>query len=448
MSSKVAYGAGANVDAWQDATSTTFGTSWGDMTGFVRQHGRDTIECQLEVTSGAAAGALTISPPDGWTVDTTKFLADRMPVGTGRAIDSGTSRGPLLCLYDVASNTVDMRVSTTAPNTMTQVTATVPFAFGAGDTVVIEFWLPVSASSAAAHGVGSSASGDKKFLPFEEVTTTGTFTNATYTTYAQRDGDMLSCRTIVTLTGTPGAAALALNPPSGWTVDTSKLVTGAVLTDSSGRITDSSAGSSRGPIVGVWDGSRVQLMICTTSPNTLANVTQAAPFTFAVNDTVTFHYKLPISAGPAQTVAYGDGAGEAYSEWTATTAECTNHTNIDASAMVRRIGKHLWVQMYAVCTGTPAGSGSIGFLVEHEEVDDDKTHQTGIGSGHAWFHDASTGSHRGPGFAHYRGGLGAGAVTLGAITTAPNTEAGVSRTFPFSFAVNDTLTAFYKVPLL
>jgi hypothetical protein len=126
-------------------------------------------------------------------------------------------------------------------------------------------------------------------------TPTGSWvSNTTYTGKWRRDGDTMFGEVLISLTGAPTSATLTVNIPSGFTIDTTKMVGGVA------------------PTVGVWWGSvagvarpggitryssTTALDLITgagTAPFTASQVTQAYPTTFANGDYIQLTFSAPI----------------------------------------------------------------------------------------------------------------------------------------------------------
>lgn len=151
------------------------------------------------------------------------------------------------------------------------------------------------------------------------LTTTGSWTtNTTYVGSYARVGNRLQGSVKLSLAGAPTTTALIINLPSGLTVDTSALAdinsSGDALPASSGRMFDS--GTAEYFCTPTYnDTTSIRVRYNNTTPDKQANVTQAAPFTFASGDYVTVNYEVPIVewAGGSQdtiTVGFGEATTE------------------------------------------------------------------------------------------------------------------------------------------
>jgi hypothetical protein len=131
--------------AWTAFTPTGTHTS-ATYTGFWRRV-NDSIDLQIGIkyTGAPAAAGLTITWHSvlGLTVDTAKITqplgnaSERYPCVTGCAIDFGNSTRLVGGELILSTSLLFVTCVGTAPNTLAQVSATVPFSFGNGDAI----WL-------------------------------------------------------------------------------------------------------------------------------------------------------------------------------------------------------------------------------------------------------------------------------------------------------------------
>lgn len=146
---------------------------------------------------------------------------------------------------------------------------------------------------------------------WQPFTPTGSWTtNTTYTGKWRRVGDLKEYQYDLALTGTPTATNLSLNLPSGDVIDTSKLVSASVgvshIPNSGGKAFDGvSAVHNLASLYGGTTAVRVSYE--STATGQLANVTQAAPFTFNSGDTIQVSFAVPI-VGLSASVQMSDSA--------------------------------------------------------------------------------------------------------------------------------------------
>ena len=140
---------GAPVTDWTAYTPTGSWTTNTTYAGYWRRVG-DSIEVRADIaTSGAPnSSVLRVNLPSGITIDTAKIpgvLSQFTVVGTGGLSDSSTTAHKLYAAY-YSTTSVEIRFQSAATSTnaqTTQVTQANPITFGAGDSVNIQFKVPV-----------------------------------------------------------------------------------------------------------------------------------------------------------------------------------------------------------------------------------------------------------------------------------------------------------------
>jgi hypothetical protein len=135
-------------------------------------------------------------------------------------------------------------------------------------------------------------------------------TNTTYSCKKRRAGDSYEYQYDLALTGAPTATNLSLNLPSGDVIDTSKLVSASVgvshIPNSGGKAFDGvSAVHNLASVYGAT--TAVMVIYESTATGQIANVTQAAPFTFNSGDTIQVSFAVPI-VGLSSSVQMSDSA--------------------------------------------------------------------------------------------------------------------------------------------
>lgn len=142
-------------------------------------------------------------------------------------------------------------------------------------------------------------------------TPTGTWvTNTTYTGKWRRVGDKMEVQILVTTSGAPTSATLRINIPSGFTIDTNKLVSTSFDQTSLGTSIATDNGVNNYPgFVWYGDTTSVYPQINNSSGTYLAGtfVTQAVPFTFGATDSVSLSFCIPI-LGWSSSVQMSDQA--------------------------------------------------------------------------------------------------------------------------------------------
>jgi hypothetical protein len=137
----------SEVQSWTPTGSWVSNTTY---TGRFTRFGRWALmEAKVECSGAPTATALTITMPSGMTIDTSAMVAfvstDDHSFGTGSAVDSGTANYQVRIGYQSA--TVLRVFAATAGGSYTagaSVTASVPFTFGANDSLSLRFWVPIA----------------------------------------------------------------------------------------------------------------------------------------------------------------------------------------------------------------------------------------------------------------------------------------------------------------
>lgn len=137
-------------------------------------------------------------------------------------------------------------------------------------------------------------------------TPTGTFSgaNVTYTGRYRREGDTMTCKVQVRMTGAPTDAGTSLfNLPSGFTIDTSKLP-GTLTGNESilmGNGTAYDIGTASYPVSVVYSSTTTVLLRTMKADGTYVSagsgtgVSATVPFTFGNTDTIEFNFQAPIA---------------------------------------------------------------------------------------------------------------------------------------------------------
>lgn len=148
---------------------------------------------------------------------------------------------------------------------------------------------------------------------WKSFTPTGSWsTNTTYTGFWRRVGDQMEVKYLLSLAGAPTSANLTVNLPSGYVIDTTKVLETAsnIVEFGDGVIFDSGTGQAS---LSAKYSSSTALAITyldvtsVGASNTFSNVTQAAPMTFANGDYVFVHVRVPI-AGWSSSVEVSSAA--------------------------------------------------------------------------------------------------------------------------------------------
>ena len=131
------------------------------------------------------------------------------------------------------------------------------------------------------------------------TTITGTWiTNTTYTAYRKIIGDTMILHGKVSLAGAPTAAALTINMPSDYTINTTALITADGRTPiASSAILDDSGGAGYVGGCAVVSTTQFNIYLITTGSTYAAydSVTATTPVTWGSGDSVRFQVILPVT---------------------------------------------------------------------------------------------------------------------------------------------------------
>lgn len=138
---------------------------------------------------------------------------------------------------------------------------------------------------------------------WSSVTVTGNWvSNAAYTAKAKRVGSSAQFIVLVTMSGAPTSATLAVTLPSGYVIDTTQILGTTALNDvipaSSSAVMDVS-GSEYHYLGKVGYSSTTvvtpsTILIANTNTHGLQYITQATPMTFATGDKIFLDFTIPI----------------------------------------------------------------------------------------------------------------------------------------------------------
>lgn len=134
---------------WQSFTPTGSWSTNTTYTGLWKRVGDTVHIISRATTSGApTAATLTFNIVSGLTIDTTKITqtaAAREPLGIGQVDDTGTSVYPLIVAYNSSTSVQPLiwnSAGTIAVDTV--INATAPVTFGAGDSVMVKYSVPIT----------------------------------------------------------------------------------------------------------------------------------------------------------------------------------------------------------------------------------------------------------------------------------------------------------------
>jgi len=146
----------------------------------------------------------------------------------------------------------------------------------------------------------------------------GWVTSLTATGLCRRVGDSMQMQFLITLAATPTAATVTVSVPSGYTVDTAKLVSAAVAQTVGEAVATDNTASRRYPLVAVpTTGGAVRFSHAETTGSTSSSVDNDSPFGFLSGDTIGGQVTLPISG-------WGTSANMSFAEEIRTVAANAN----------------------------------------------------------------------------------------------------------------------------
>jgi hypothetical protein len=440
---KIVQGCGTSLGLYSNWTAfTPTGSLSGAnvvYSGFVRQVG-DTLECSVEIRFNGLpdAGAnLSVDPPSGFVIDTAKLAVNGQAIGGGVGDDSGAARGPFFCQYNTSTSQIDVWVCTGSPNTAGRVSNTVPVTWNTGDFIMLYFWLPTSSGTSTTNPVRGYGTNLTTYTGWTDFTPTSNFTNTTHVGKVRQVGDTIDVQILITCTGTPAAATLAIDPPAGYTIDTSKLPSGGnPILSTSVTILDAlptPLGRAQSIVRYNVSTGKIFIQIRTTAPSTMSSVSNTVPQPFAVGDNFRICFSLPVSAYPASSVVAGGPAQLQYNPW----------TSYSTTGLWRRVGDQTYVQTYVTCSAAPTPAGAVLQATPPSEMtlDSNKFLQANVGTSYAL--DVSASSTRGPGIS------GCTATVMSPVTicfTAPNLNGTPSTSNPFAAANGDVWSGFFSIP--
>lgn len=236
--------------------------------------------------------------------------------GTANCNFSGTSSNSFgVAVYDVTNSAF---LATTGAFSMTQGSG-IGYATGvvqtASSTTQLRFIVyNANATSGAATIYFDDFQIGPQTAPFgpamtdwTSFTPTGSWsTNSTFTGYWRRVGGDMEAQVNIALAGAPTSAALTVNLPTGYSIDTNRLTNSTTGANRLGIGGGKSAGGFVTFLVGYNSTSSVELRYQSSITATASTVTQAAPATFASGDNVAFWFKVPIAGWSSNVLMSND----------------------------------------------------------------------------------------------------------------------------------------------
>ncbi len=173
-------------------------------------------------------------------------------------------------------------------------------------------------------------------------TPTGSWvSNATYTGKYRRVGDSMEVAVTVSTTGAPTAAALSVNLPSGFTIDTAKLSKNAASQATLGSATANDDGTRNYPGIVMFNSSTSVILNCAeTTGSSASSIENDNPFTFGSGDAVSMIFTVPIaewSGSGTVNVVQNDVEYAYNSSSSTTTNDSTSFAYGQSGALIRSI---------------------------------------------------------------------------------------------------------------
>lgn len=291
---------------------------------------------------GTLVGAYTISTTAADTIDGTNTRLYTMHASTGSANDYVASetididlgfRGQMIGIkfrykYNGADDDLKFVVKDTTNATILTdgtelIKAADHFSIGGSGEFIFPIFVPATCAQLEIGPQILVHNSSKKFVwdnvvvtpdPFiyrneanltewKAFTPTGSWsTNTTYTGFKRRVGDELECQVYVALAGAPTSAPLSINIPDSLVIDTAKLGNTAQYSQripGHALLRDNGINNFRG--VFEYNGTTSVELWYEGAGGIEANVSQAAPFTFASGDSISMYFRVPISTWSAKT---------------------------------------------------------------------------------------------------------------------------------------------------
>jgi len=163
-------------------------------------------------------------------------------------------------------------------------------------------------------GVGAAVTDFVSFTPTGSWTT-----NATYTGQYRRVGDMMHYRGKIATSGAPDSGALTVNLPTGFTIDTTKVldVTAPNMSFGEVRFNDSGTAYTGHALYSSTTAISLYVLKANADYTFDTGATYILPFTFASGDSVTWDVWVPISTW-SSNVTLADRALEEYASLAST----------------------------------------------------------------------------------------------------------------------------------
>lgn len=266
------------------STNTTY-------TGKYRRVG-DSAQFSVKVSlSGAPSSTFSVTLPV--TIDTSKLNSTSIAeasFGQGHANDSGTNTYIGDVVY-ASSTSVNMVGSAGSAALWS---ATVPFSFGSGDTVILEFTVPVLGwSGQNAIKTDQTNYGPTSFTP-STVGSQGFGTIAAESCFHQRSGKHLIINCKITA-GTVAASEARITLPSSLTISTTEVPALRLLEGYWIRSTASATTVKRGTLIGNGGNAYINFSNDDYTGTVNPLVAQNGNAIFSNSDVISFYARIPIT---------------------------------------------------------------------------------------------------------------------------------------------------------
>lgn len=192
-------------------------------------------------------------------------------------------------------------------------------------------------------------------------TPTGSWsTNTTYTGQYRIVGNEAEFTINLALAGAPTSANLDVNLPSGFVIDTAKLILGnsSEVMGSDVQVFDNGVSGYSGQVLYIGNTGSLRVAYNTVSGSllTITSVTQAAPMTFTSGDAVWMRFKVPI-VGLGSNTSVSVSTNPFFTEWAAGTCASSWTANTTTTCKWRRVADSMEIEFYNVLTGAPTATG-------------------------------------------------------------------------------------------
>lgn len=303
-----------------DAKDCTATGTWAVNTTYTckvaRRADRAFFELRAATSAAPTATALVFTLPTGMVIDTTKMVESAAGAtilnSDGVANDSGTNVWRASAFYE-SSTTIRAGYANTAADQMTSVTNALPFSFGAGDSIVVRFDVPIVGWSS---NVQMSSDTDTRVVAARLAgwVSGGLTSTATAIAFASTPTDThsaVSSNTTVTIPvsgyyDVEAQAQMAANVSnaSAFTIDVYNVTAGAQVVYNTIQM-QASVGTTQTPkasLKAVYFNAGTQLQARTAFSSTTSN---------SINNGIATYFTVVRTSGPA-TIAGSESVNASY----------------------------------------------------------------------------------------------------------------------------------------